>query len=115
MSCGVGRRSDLDPALLWCRLVATAPIRSLAWEPPCGAGAALEKAKRPKKKKKKGPRGALKHAGRCMWFCVSTVPFYGAVLCKRLEQPWMLVSLDPGTKGRHNCTTVTLSYSRRAC
>jgi len=36
-----------DPALLWlwCRPVATAPIRPLAWEPPCAAGAALEKAK----------------------------------------------------------------------
>jgi len=35
---------------LWCRLVATAPIRPLAWEPPYAAGAALEKAKRQKKK-----------------------------------------------------------------
>ena len=45
-----------DPALLWlwCRPVATAPIRPLAWEPPYAAGVALEKAKRqPKKKKKK--------------------------------------------------------------
>ena len=39
-----------DPALLWlwCRPVATAPIRPLAWEPPYAAGAALEKAKRQK-------------------------------------------------------------------
>ena len=53
MSCGVGRRSDLDPALLWlwCRSVATAPIRPLAWEPPYAAGIAL---KRQKKKKKDG-------------------------------------------------------------
>ena len=36
---------------LWCRLAATAPIRPLAWEPPYAKGAALEKAKRPKKKK----------------------------------------------------------------
>ena len=36
--------------MLWCRLVATAPIRSLAWEPPHASGAAL---RRPKKKKKK--------------------------------------------------------------
>ena len=36
MSCGVGRRCSLDPALLWlwCRPAATAPIRPLAWEPP---------------------------------------------------------------------------------
>ena len=40
-----------DPALLWLwhRLVATAPIRPLAWEPPYAMGAALEKAKRQKK------------------------------------------------------------------
>ena len=52
MSCGVGRRLSLDPALLWlwCRPAATAPIRPLAWEPPYAAGVAL---KRPKKKKKK--------------------------------------------------------------
>ena len=30
-----------------------APIRPLAWEPPCAEGVALEKAERPKKKKKK--------------------------------------------------------------
>ena len=41
-----------DPALLWlwCRQAATALIRPLAWEPPYAAGAALEKAKRRKKK-----------------------------------------------------------------
>ena len=35
-SCGVCRRRGSDPALLWlwCRLVAVAPIRPLAWEPP---------------------------------------------------------------------------------
>ena len=38
---------------VWRRLVATTPIRPLAWEPPYAAGAALEKkAKRQKKKKK---------------------------------------------------------------
>jgi len=38
----------LDPALLWlwCRPVATAPIRPLAWEPPYAVGAAQEMAKR---------------------------------------------------------------------
>ena len=55
MSCGVGRRCGMDPALLWLwrRPVATAPIRSIAWEPPYATGAALEKAKRPKKKKER--------------------------------------------------------------
>jgi len=40
----------LDPTLLWlrCRLVATAPILPLAWEPPYVAFVAL---KRQKKKK----------------------------------------------------------------
>ena len=52
-SCGVGCRRGSDPLLLWLwhRPVAAAPIRSLAWEPPCAMGAALEKAKRQKKKK----------------------------------------------------------------
>ena len=53
--CGVGHRLGSDPALLWLRhrLVATAPIRPLAWEPPYAEGAALEMAKRQKAKKKK--------------------------------------------------------------
>ena len=50
MSCGVGQKHSLDPALLslWYRLAATARIRPLAWEPPCAEGAALEKAKKTK-------------------------------------------------------------------
>jgi len=50
MSCGVGHRRGLDPELLWLwrRLVATALIRPLAWEPPYAAGAAQEMAKRQK-------------------------------------------------------------------
>ena len=54
MSCGVGRRYGSDPVLLWLwhRLAATAPIRPLAWEPPHAVGAALEKSKRLKKKKR---------------------------------------------------------------
>ena len=45
MSCGVGGRRGLDPALLWlwCRAAATAPIRPLAWEPPYAAGAAQKR------------------------------------------------------------------------
>ena len=51
VSCGVGCRRGSDSALLrlWCRLVALAPIQSLAWEPPYAAGAAQEIAKRQKK------------------------------------------------------------------
>ena len=52
MSCGVGCRLGLAaPALLWRRLVATAPIRPLAWEPPYAAGAAQEKEKKKKQQK----------------------------------------------------------------
>ena len=43
VSCGVGRRYGLDPVWLWCRLAAAAPIRSLAWELPYVAGAALKR------------------------------------------------------------------------
>ena len=54
MSCGVGCRRGLDLVLLWLwhRLVVTALIRPLAWEPPYAAGAALKKTKKKKKKKK---------------------------------------------------------------
>ena len=53
MSCGVGCGCSSDPELLWlwCRLVATAPIGPLAWEPPYAVGAAQEMAKRQKKEK----------------------------------------------------------------
>ena len=52
MSCGVGHRCGLDPALLWLWLAVVAPIPSLAWEPPYAGEAAKEIAKRQKKKKK---------------------------------------------------------------
>ena len=55
MSCGVGRRHSLDPALLWlrCRLAATAQIRPLAWEPPYATGETVKTQKDEKIKKKK--------------------------------------------------------------
>ena len=52
MSCGIGRRHGLEPALLWLwwRPVATDLIGPLAWEPPYAMGAALkEKDKKQKK------------------------------------------------------------------
>ena len=54
MSCGVVCRHGSDLALLWlwCRPVATALIRPLAWEPPYATGTALEKGKKTGKKKK---------------------------------------------------------------
>ena len=55
MSCGVGRRCGLYPALLWLwrRAVATAPIGPLAWEPLYAMGEALKKAKKKKKRERK--------------------------------------------------------------
>ena len=54
VSCGIGHRCSSDLALLWlwCRLVAIALIRSLAWEFPCAAGAALKRQKKKRKRKK---------------------------------------------------------------
>ena len=54
MSCGVGHRRSLDPALLWLwrRPAATALIRPLAWESACATGLALRRKKKRKKKKK---------------------------------------------------------------
>ena len=54
MSCGVGHRHGLNPALLWLwnRTAAVAPIRPLAWEPPYAKDEALEKIKKKKDKKK---------------------------------------------------------------
>ena len=45
------------PALLWlwCRPAATAPVQSLAWEPPYAAGAALQRTKKKKNFFKKKP------------------------------------------------------------
>ena len=47
MNGRVGRRHGSDPTLLWlwCRPAGVAPMRPLAWEPPCAAGAAPEKTK----------------------------------------------------------------------
>ena len=50
MSCGIGHRRSLDLVWLWLWLATTAPMPSLAWEPPYAAGVAL---KRPKEKIKK--------------------------------------------------------------
>ena len=47
VSCGVGHRLGLDPALLWLwhSPAAAAPIVPLAWKPPYVEGAALKKKK----------------------------------------------------------------------
>ena len=48
MTCGIGYRHGSDPTLLWLwhKLVATASIIPLAWEPSYAVSAALEKKKR---------------------------------------------------------------------
>ena len=48
MSCGVGYRCALDPALLWlgCRLAGAAPIQPLAWELPYTLGMSLKRQKK---------------------------------------------------------------------
>ena len=76
MSCSIGRRRGSDLALLWlwCRPAAVAPIRPLAWEPPCAKGVAIKS----KKKKKVLDRILLKNL--LFWllfpdsFCVYILP-----------------------------------------
>ena len=55
MSYGVDCRRGLDLVLLWLwrRPVATASIRSLAWEPPYASGAALKRQNKTNKQKQK--------------------------------------------------------------
>ena len=45
VSCGIGHRCSLDPALLWRRLAAVVLIQTLAWETPYATGAALKSKK----------------------------------------------------------------------
>ena len=69
MSCGVGHRhsSDLVLLWLWCRPVATAPVRPLVWELPYATGVALKRQKQNKnktnKKKSLKKNGALHRRG----------------------------------------------------
>ena len=55
MGYGIGRRRDSDLMLLWlwCRSVATAPIRPLAWELLCATGVALKSKKKKRWYKRK--------------------------------------------------------------
>ena len=51
MILGVGHGCGSDPTLLWlwCRSLATALIRPVAWDPPYAVGVTQENAKRQKK------------------------------------------------------------------
>ena len=66
MSCGVVRRQGSDLALLWLwhRPAATAPIRSLAWEPPYATRVAF-KDKKKNKKKRKAVSTQWRKSGKC--------------------------------------------------
>jgi len=68
---------------LWCRLAATALIGSLAWEPPCAAGAALEKAKRQEKKKKT----SRYFPSSLPLFLPSFLPFFSGHICSIWKLP----------------------------
>ena len=61
MSCGVGHRHGLDPALLqlWHRLAAAAPIQPLDWKLPYAADVAL-KGQRKKERRKEGRKEGRK-------------------------------------------------------
>ena len=54
VSCGVGCKGGLDPALLWLwyKPGATAPIQPLVGDPPYAEGVALKKTKNEKEKRK---------------------------------------------------------------
>ena len=56
VSCGMGHIHGSDHALLWlwCRLLATALIQPLAWEPPYAIGEALKDKTKNKKNKRLG-------------------------------------------------------------
>ena len=81
MSCGVGCRhgSDLELLWLWCRLVATALIRPLAWEPPYAAGVALEKDKKTNQKNKPKNLDQLGLLGHC-YLSEKVFSFLGSVV-----------------------------------
>ena len=74
-SCGIGHRRGSDPELLWLwrRLVATAPIGPLAWEPPYASGAALKITKKKTKVHLSLPR--------CLWAFHFSLCFSQILLC----------------------------------
>ena len=71
------RRHSSDPVLLWlwCRLAAVAPLPSLAWEPPCAMGAALEKKRKKQRKKKKKELPTTNIFSKCGNLNISNLTF----------------------------------------
>ena len=84
MSYSVGRRQDLDLALLllWHRPVATAPIWLLAWEHPYTADVALKD----KKKKKKREKEIQQEMS--IWLGAGLLIKYRWLLTHPKAQPW---------------------------
>ena len=73
MSRGVGHRRGLDPELLWlwCRPVAIALFRPLAWEPPYATSAALKKKK---ERKRRGVPAVVQWDGQHLCSARTQVP-----------------------------------------
>jgi len=69
----------LDPTLLWLwhRLMATAPVRTLACKPPYATGVAQEMAKRQKKKKKRQTK-------KKRWY-IYKMEYYSAIKRKEIQ------------------------------
>ena len=76
LSCVVGHRCSSDPTWLWlwCRPVAVALIRPLAWELPYATGVVLKSKKKKKKKKKEKPCSDPPHDSLCPDFFSATNP-----------------------------------------
>ena len=98
MSCGVGQRRGLDPALwLWSSLTAAAPIQPLAWELPCAASVAQTN-----KQTKKSEKGQTRN--------IFFLPFYQPQ--PLLSQAWVSMSgLLPYTS--FSSQTNSLMYLQR--
>ena len=87
LSCGVGRRCALDPALLWLWYRLAALNHPLAWELPCAPGATLKRKKKWKKTKSKKqtlisekqeikPSTTHKDRGRWLALWIFIFPFF---------------------------------------
>ena len=119
MSCGIGVRHCLDPALLWpwCCLAAIAPIQPLAWEPPYATSAAPKKKKK-KKKKKESNCSCSGHCGGS-----GSIPGPGISLCLGVAVTWGrkdVIILDSwivqvGPKSRTSVTGDNRRDGQRLC
>ena len=84
--------------VLVCRLVTTAPIRPLAWEPPYAEGAAQEKHKKTKKKKKKSYGTSILMLYSCYGKVDNSVMMERCqIFIKEEKANYKTVSVDPDT------------------